>query len=186
MSYNFAGFPGCSLALSRKPKGKITNLEIPVVFSKKYVLNPHLFSGIAQFTEETNFWWIFCQCAELDHPFLQLLFVMTFSYKLFPRFHTKSLWCYAWAIHTLVRQLQLPWMPWIPFYGWGSTASRLEPLQGGSFFTTKFPEISGTHFIDIRAMKGWFDLGATQWFWTQDSKIGNPVPWPLDHCSLSR
>ena len=27
-----------------------------------------------------------------------------------------------------------------PFYGWGSTASRLEPLQGGSLlFTTKFP-----------------------------------------------
>ena len=29
-----------------------------------------------------------------------------------------------------------------PFYGWGSTASRLEPLQGGSLlFTTKFLEI---------------------------------------------
>ena len=34
-----------------------------------------------------------------------------------------------------------------PFYGCGSTASRLEPLQGGSLlFTTKFPEIPGTHF----------------------------------------
>ena len=32
-----------------------------------------------------------------------------------------------------------------PFYGWGSTASRLEPLQGGSLlFTTKFPETPGT------------------------------------------
>ena len=31
-----------------------------------------------------------------------------------------------------------------PFYGWGSTASRLEPLRGGSLlFTTKFPELSG-------------------------------------------
>ena len=29
-----------------------------------------------------------------------------------------------------------------PFYGWGSTASRPEPLRGGSLlFTTKFPEI---------------------------------------------
>ena len=29
-----------------------------------------------------------------------------------------------------------------PFYGWGSTASRLEPLRGCSLlFTTKFPEI---------------------------------------------
>ena len=28
-----------------------------------------------------------------------------------------------------------------PFYGWGSTASRLEPLRGGSLlFTTEFPE----------------------------------------------
>ena len=32
-----------------------------------------------------------------------------------------------------------------PFYGWGSTASRLAPLQGGGLlFTTKFPEIPGT------------------------------------------
>ena len=29
-----------------------------------------------------------------------------------------------------------------PFHGWGSTASGLEPLRGGSLlFTTKFPEI---------------------------------------------
>ena len=42
-----------------------------------------------------------------------------------------------------------------PFYGWGSTASRLQPLQGGSLlFTTKFPEIPGTHFIDLGRMKG--------------------------------
>ena len=32
-----------------------------------------------------------------------------------------------------------------PFYGWGSTASRLEPFWGGSLlFTTKFREIPGT------------------------------------------
>ena len=42
-----------------------------------------------------------------------------------------------------------------PFYGWGSTASRLEPLQGGSLLlTTKFPEIPGTDFIDLGKMKG--------------------------------
>ena len=42
-----------------------------------------------------------------------------------------------------------------PFYGWGSTASRLEPLRGGSLlFTTKFPETPGTHFIDLGKMKG--------------------------------
>ena len=33
----------------------------------------------------------------------------------------------------------------------GSTASRLEPLRGGSLlFTTKFPEIPVTHFIRPR------------------------------------
>ena len=42
-----------------------------------------------------------------------------------------------------------------PFYGWGSTASRLEPLRGGSLlFTIKFSEISGTHFTDLESMKG--------------------------------
>ena len=40
------------------------------------------------------------------------------------------------------------------FYGWGSTASRLKPLQGGSLlFTTEFPEIPSTHFIDLGWMK---------------------------------
>ena len=39
-----------------------------------------------------------------------------------------------------------------PFYGWGSTASRLEPLQGSLLFTTKLPEIPGTHFIDLGRM----------------------------------
>ena len=72
-----------------------------------------------------------------------------------------------------------------PFYGQGSTASRLEPLRGGSLlFTTKFPENSGTHFTELGRMKGWVDLGATQWFWTWDRWIGNPAPWPLGHCSI--
>ena len=43
----------------------------------------------------------------------------------------------------------------VPFYGWGKTASRLELLRGGSLlFTTKSPEIIGTHFIDLGRMKG--------------------------------
>ena len=42
-----------------------------------------------------------------------------------------------------------------PFYGWGSTASKLELLQGDSLlFTTKFPETPGTHFVDLERMKG--------------------------------
>ena len=42
-----------------------------------------------------------------------------------------------------------------PFYGRGSTASRLEPFRGGSLlFTTKFPDIPGTHFTDLGGIKG--------------------------------
>ena len=42
-----------------------------------------------------------------------------------------------------------------PFYAWGSTASRIQPLRGGSLlFTIQFPEIPGTHFVDIGRMKG--------------------------------
>ena len=49
-----------------------------------------------------------------------------------------------------------------PFLWMGSTASRLKPLRGGSLlFTTKFPEIPGTHFIGLGRMKDWVDLGAT-------------------------
>ena len=41
------------------------------------------------------------------------------------------------------------------FYGWGSIASRLEPLWGGSLlYKTIFPEIPDTHFIKLGRMKG--------------------------------
>ena len=41
-----------------------------------------------------------------------------------------------------------------PFYGWDSTASRLQPLRGGSLlFTIQFPEIPSAHFIDLGKMK---------------------------------
>ena len=43
-----------------------------------------------------------------------------------------------------------------PFYGWHSTASRLQPLREGSLlFTIQFPEIPGTHFIGLGRIKGW-------------------------------
>ena len=52
-----------------------------------------------------------------------------------------------------------------PFYGWGSTASRLEPLREGSLlFTTKFPDIPSTHFTDLGRMKGTVHVEATKWF----------------------
>ena len=41
-----------------------------------------------------------------------------------------------------------------PFYRWGSTASRLQPLRRGSLtFVIQLPEIPGTHFIDLGRMK---------------------------------
>ena len=73
----------------------------------------------------------------------------------------------------------------VRFYGWASTAPRLEPLCGGSLlFTSKFPEIPGTHFIYLGRIKDWVDLGATQWFWKRDPSILNPALQPLDHCSI--
>ena len=54
---------------------------------------------------------------------------------------------------TYARKLTLNFMA--PFYGRGLTASRLQPLRGGSLrFTIQFPELSGTHFIDLGRMKG--------------------------------
>ena len=56
------------------------------------------------------------------------------------------------SINTLMHQgvdqplLKKTWNFMAPFCGWGSTTSRREPLHGGSLlFTTKFPEIPGTH-----------------------------------------
>ena len=52
-----------------------------------------------------------------------------------------------------------------------------EPLQGDSLlFTTKSPEIPGTHLINLRRMKGWIGYAATQWFWTKNPWIWNPEP----------
>ena len=51
-----------------------------------------------------------------------------------------------------------------------------EPLWGESLlFTTQFPEVPGTNLINLEKLKGWVDLGVTQWFWVQDPWIGNPV-----------
>ena len=73
---------------------------------------------------------------------------------------------YARFIQTLTWKINFM----VSFYGWDSTASRLEPLQGGSLlFTTKFSEIPGTHFIDLGRMKDWVDLGPPSSF-----EHGNP------------
>ena len=46
-----------------------------------------------------------------------------------------------------------------PFYGWGSTASRLEPIRGGSLLFTKVPRIPWYSFYrpqkDERLSQPW-------------------------------
>ena len=60
---------------------------------------------------------------------------------------------------------------------WFSCPKATEPLRGDSLlFTTQSPGVPGTHLIDLGRMKGWAYLGATQWFLTRDSWIGNPSP----------
>ena len=62
----------------------------------------------------------------------------------------------------------------VPFYGWGSTASRLEPLGGGSLlFTTKFQVIPGIYSFyqprkDERLSQPWshpvvLNMGPLDW-----------------------
>ena len=53
--------------------------------------------------------------------------------------HSKENWhiClfYLFLAHLHIRKTNLM----APFHGWGSTASRLEPLRGGSFMFLSFP-----------------------------------------------
>ena len=44
-----------------------------------------------------------------------------------------------------------------------------EALPGDSFlFTIQFPRVTCNQLIDLKKMKSWVDLGATQWFWTRE------------------
>ena len=45
------------------------------------------------------------------------------------------------------------------------------------FLPLKFPDIPGTHLINLRRMKFLVDLGATKWFWSWFPWIENPAPW---------
>ena len=52
-----------------------------------------------------------------------------------------------------------------PFYGWGLTALRLQPLRESCLlFTIDFPEIPGTHFIDlVRTHPVVLNMGPLAW-----------------------
>ena len=70
-----------------------------------------------------------------------------------------------------------------PFYGWDSTASRLQPLRGGSLlFTTQFPEIPGK---DERLSRPWshpvvLNTGPLDW---ESSAL---TTWPLLHLAIAK
>ena len=52
-----------------------------------------------------------------------------------------------------------------------------EALRGSSLlFNTNFPDIPGTHLMNLGRMKDWVNLGATQWFWIWYLWNGNPAP----------
>ena len=44
------------------------------------------------------------------------------------------------------------------------------------FFNSRSLGLPGAHLVDLTKKNGWFDLGATQLFSTQDAWIGNPAP----------
>ena len=65
-----------------------------------------------------------------------------------------------------------------PFYGWGSTVSRLQKtLRGDSLlFTTRALGLPGTHLVSLGRIHHLVNLGASQWFWAWDPWIGNAAP----------
>ena len=69
-------------------------------------------------------------CKKINSPNDFSSFHFHFMLGVFSKFYFKTLWPFLWM-------------------GF-KTASRLEPLRGGSLlFTNKFPESPGTHFIDL-------------------------------------
>ena len=65
-----------------------------------------------------------------------------------------------------------------PFYGRGLTVLRLQShYEETVYFLISSPGVSSTHLINLRRMKYWVDLAATQRFWTRDPWIGNPIPY---------
>ena len=173
-------------ALSRISNGETTNLEIPVFCFKKVCaqLPSFFWNGPIYRQEKKPIWWKFCQCAsELYHLFCIFSLSWTFQTNFFPvsipkvygvmhelyiswlgsyrqqmsNVMTANVACIVTRLYVTKKEKNIFVAP---FYGWGSTGSRLKAPRGGSLlFTTKFPEIPGTHFINIRRMKGWVHLG---------------------------
>ena len=66
----------------------------------------------------------------------------------------------------------------VRFYEWDWTASMLQSHYDEAVYFSPLSsrKIPCTHLIDLGRIKDWVDLGATQWFWTREPWIRNPVP----------
>ena len=63
-------------------------------------------------------------------------------------------------INDLKKKLYSPFL-WLGFNFLKATV----PLRGDSLlFTIKSSRVPGAHLIDLRGMKGWVELGVTQWY----------------------
>ena len=123
----------------------------------------------------------------LNHPYLEISvpliqWIVSFlprpikqhNYPLSPHFvsnkndYLKQLTC---KVLSISKKVYDPFL-WMGF----NCLKATEPLRGDSLlFITKFPKCYGTNFLDLERMTGWADLCATQWFWTWDPWIRNPV-----------
>ena len=125
------------------------------------MLNSHLFSGIAQFTDKKPISDQFLSVCRAGPPFFASslchdLFIQTFSQFPYQKFMVLCMKYISW-LGSYIEQMSNAMtanvkciVTWLyvgkkrknifmaSFYGWGSTASRLKPLRGGSLlFTTK-------------------------------------------------
>ena len=77
----------------------------------------------------------------------------------------RSLTC---SIKSVVKKKKKIYGPFL-WMGFNCLKATDESPRGDSLlFTTHYPGVPGGHLIDLGRMKGWIDLGATQWFWACD------------------
>ena len=163
-----------SFVLSRISMGEITSLEIPAVYMCS---TPIFFLGWPNLQTRNQFLMKFSSVGIAGPPFFASslchdLFIQTFSKFSYQKFMALCMKYISWLV-SYIEQMSNAMtanikciVTWLyvgkkrknifmaSFYGWGSTASRLKPLRGGSLlFNTKFPEIPGTHFTNLRRMK---------------------------------
>ena len=93
----------------------------------------------------------------VTNPFWLLELVATVNRLIF-----KSVWCQCSDNEvSWVKTLQLKKIFMAPFFMDGVQLPQGYSHFEEALFTIQFPEIPGTHFIDLGRMKGWVDLGAT-------------------------